>query len=168
MSRTLPSDRAVSLRPVTDADGPFLLDLYASTRAAELAAVSWDDATLRAFLVTQLAAQDQAWRAASPDAAYDVVVVNGVEAGRLYVDRRPAEVRLVDISLLPAYVAQGIGGRLLADLVQEAHGRHVPVTLHVERHNRARHLYQRLGFAEEADDGVYVRMSTQPRLTVAT
>jgi len=34
----------VALRPVEPADAPFLLDLYAATRADEMALVPWSDA----------------------------------------------------------------------------------------------------------------------------
>ena len=48
---------AVALRPVTDADEPFLREVYASSRADELSVVPWSDEQRAAFLDMQYRAQ---------------------------------------------------------------------------------------------------------------
>ena len=75
--------------------------------------------------------------------------------GRLYVDRRPDEIRLIDIALLPSHRGRGIGSELTGGLLAEADRADLPLRLHVEADNPARRLYQRLGFREVADHGVY-------------
>ena len=53
----------------------------------------------------------------------------------------------VSIGIAPAHRGRGIGGALLAALVEQARGRgHRAVSLSVEDGNRARSLYQRAGF----------------------
>ena len=59
---------------------------------------------------------------------------------------RPAEIRLVDISLLPEFRNRGLGTSLLRDLFTEAEAAGKPLTIHVEKFNPAMRLYQRLGF----------------------
>jgi GNAT superfamily N-acetyltransferase len=155
------------LRPVTDDDVPFLARLYASTREEELAAVGWAEEQKAEFLRQQFDAQ-RAWYAEQyASATFDVIEVAGEPAGRLYVARWPREVRIVDISLLPAWREHGIGSRLLQALFAEADAAGKPVSIHVERFNRARRLYQRLGFALREDKGVYLLLQREPWSGVA-
>lgn len=151
----------VHLRPVVAADREFLLLLYSSTRAEELALVSWPDEQKRAFVEQQFLAQTNAYEAYL-DATRDVILVNGSPAGRLYVGRWPEEICIVDISLLQEFCGRGIGTSLLRSLVAEAQREMKPLRIHVERFNRALHLYTRLGFRVIADKGVYLHLELAP------
>lgn len=161
----------VTLRSVVPADGPFLAALYASTRVTELAAVPWDAATRRAFLAQQLAAQTASWSTTFPELDRLLVVVDGRPAGRLYVDRAPTLLHLVDIALLPGLRGRGIGSVLLTRLIGEADGVGIPITLHVAHDNPARSLYERFGFRAVEEQPFHIRMTRpagQSRLTMAT
>jgi GNAT superfamily N-acetyltransferase len=153
----------LSLRPVADADEAFLLDVYAGTRADELALVDWDEAQKAAFVRMQFDAQHAYYREQYPDAAFDVVLLDGEAAGRLYVNHSPSEIRIVDIALLPGRRGQGIGSALLAQVQDEAARAGKPLRIHVERFNPALRWYQKLGFAPVADRGVYLLMEWRAR-----
>jgi GNAT superfamily N-acetyltransferase len=153
----------LSLRPVADADEAFLLDVYAGTRADELALVDWDEAQKAAFVRMQFDAQHAYYREQYPDAAFDVILLDGEAAGRLYVNHSPSEIRIVDIALLPGRRGQGIGSALLAQVQDEAARAGKPLRIHVERFNPALRWYQKLGFAPVADRGVYVLMEWRAR-----
>ena len=129
--------------------------MYASTRAEELSVVPWDDAQKAAFLRQQFDAQDAWWRENYAEASFDVIVVDGEPAGRLYVHRGAREIRIVDVALLPEHRGNGVGSRLLEDLLAEADEAGKSVTIHVERMNPALRLYDRLGFRVAEDKGVY-------------
>ncbi|HET9765946.1 MAG TPA: GNAT family N-acetyltransferase [Thermoanaerobaculia bacterium] len=146
----------LNLRPTTDADLPFLFRLYASTREEELAGVDWPQEQKDAFVRQQFEAQHAWYREQYAGASFDVVEVDGEPAGRLYVDRWPREVRIVDISLLAQHRGRGFGSALLAALFAEADAAGKPVSVHVERFNPALRLYGRLGFAFREDKGVYL------------
>ena len=152
----------VVLRPVTDADREFLIDVYGSTREDELARVDWTPVERAAFVRMQFDAQDASYRAQNPEGAFDVIEVGGQRAGRLYVDRRPGEIRIVDISLLPAFRGVGVGSALISELQAEAAATGRALTIHVEVHNPAARLYARLGFVVAAERGVYRRMEWTP------
>ncbi len=152
----------VHLRAATDDDREFLIGLYGSVRAEELALVAWAPGQKEAFVRMQYEAQDREYRRLNPHGSFDVIEVQGIPAGRLYVDRRPAEIRIVDISLLPQFRGMGIGGGLLAGLMAEANGSGRMLSIHVELTNRAANLYTRLGFIEAARRGPYRRMEWTP------
>ena len=153
----------VALRPATNADREFLVGVYSSTRADELAQVAWTDARREAFLRMQFDLQDRQYRATNPDASFDVVEIDGRAAGRLYVDRRVDDIRIVDIALLPEFRGAGIGTRLVAGVLDEAAASRRSVSIHVEVHNPAARLYARLGFVAFAEHGLYRRMEWSPR-----
>jgi ribosomal protein S18 acetylase RimI-like enzyme len=146
----------VTLRRATEEDGEFLCAVYRSTREPELDLVPWDEPTKAAFIAQQFGAQDHAWSLERPGATRQVVLVDGAPAGRIYVDRTPEEVRVVDIALLPEHRGRGVGEVLLRPIIAEAERAGLPVTIHVERHNPALRLYERLGFEVVDDLGVYL------------
>jgi ribosomal protein S18 acetylase RimI-like enzyme len=148
----------VVLRPSTDADREFLVGVYGSTRDEELSQVAWAPGEREAFVRMQFDAQDSEYRRHNPHGTFDVIAVDGRPAGRLYVDRRPTDIRIVDISLLPEFRGRGVGGRLIAALMEEAAASARSLSIHVEVHNRAARLYERMGFVVAAEHGVYRRM----------
>ncbi|MBV9880850.1 MAG: GNAT family N-acetyltransferase [Gemmatirosa sp.] len=161
----------LTLRPATDADRDFLLAVYASTRADEMAMVPWDDAAKRAFVTQQFTAQDAFYREHYDHASFDVVLRDDVPVGRLYVSRGPEEIRVMDIALLPEYRGAGIGAHLLGEICAEADATGRFVGIHVEHHNVAQRLYARLGFVPTADRGVYlylVRPAATPQPNTAS
>lgn len=152
----------LSLRPVRDEDMEFLLRLYATIRADELAMVPWTDAQKEAFVRQQFEAQHAWWTEHYPGASFDLVLLDGEPIGRLYVDRWEREIRIVDIALLPEHRGGGLGTRLLRRVFAEGDAAGKPVSIHVEMFNPARRLYERLGFAYRGETGVYLLMERPP------
>jgi ribosomal protein S18 acetylase RimI-like enzyme len=152
------SDASIGLRPIGQEDQPFLLALYSSTRQQELAVLPWDEAQKAAFLQMQFEAQHAQYQEHYAGASFDIILVGGQPAGRLYVKRGSEEFRIVDIALLPEFCNRGIGSTLLRQLQAEARAAGKPLTIHVERFNPALRLYERLGFRQIDDRGVYLFM----------
>ncbi|GAB4258086.1 MAG: hypothetical protein Kow0092_05430 [Deferrisomatales bacterium] len=125
MAPPVPSDRpraspvpapqapAVRLRPVTDDDGPFLLEVYASHRREELDPLGWDEPTRAAFLAMQFEAQQLHYATHYPQADHRTILVDGAPAGRIYVARLRDEIRLLDVTLLHDRRGRGVGTGLL-------------------------------------------------------
>jgi ribosomal protein S18 acetylase RimI-like enzyme len=154
---------SVALRPAAEGDRQFLLRLYGSTREPELEASGLPREQWGAFVEHQFTAQSRHYESYE-DTSYDVVLVDGEPAGRLIVARWPEELRVVDIALLPAYRARGIGGALMRMLIEEADERSVKTSIHVERFNPAQRLYTRLGFRAVAEaGGVYLLLERPAR-----
>ena len=148
----------ISLRPITPADDEFLARVYASSRAEELAITGWPDELKADFCQRQFDAQSAYYAKNYPNAAFQIIERDGWPVGRLYVDRWEKEIRIVDITLLPEFRGSGIGAKLLRELQDEARCAGKSLTIHVERFNRALGLYQRLGFQQIEDEGVYLLM----------
>ena len=122
----------------------------------------WTAEQKDAFVRQQFEAQSVWYRDHYEGAQFDVILVDGEPAGRLYVHRRPNEIRLVDITLLPEYRQGGIGTSLLRDLLAEGEAAGKPVTIHVEIYNPAMRLYERLGFRPIEERGPYRLMEWRP------
>lgn len=153
----------IVLRPVTEADLPFLERLYGTTREDELKQVPWTDEQKAAFVRQQFQAQHAWWTEHYAGATFDLVLAGDEPIGRLYVDRWEREIRIVDVAILPAWRGRGLGERLLRGVFAEGDAAGKPVSIHVEQYNRARRLYERLGFEyRETAPGVYLLMVREP------
>ena len=156
--------RTIELRPATGEDYEDLVRVYASTRAAELAQVTWwDDEQKLAFCRAQYDAQKAEYDARFPGAEYDVVLLEGRTAGRIWVGRDEEEIRLLDIALLPESQGQGIGAVLVGALIEEARStgkllRHMVFVLNED----ARRFYERLGFRVFGEFSGYLQMEWRP------
>lgn len=147
-----------TFRPITEEDMPFLHRLYGTTRESELNRTAWSPEEKRAFIEMQFNAQHRHYQEHFGDARFDLILDDDEPIGRLYVDCRPDEIRIIDIALLPEFCGRGIGGRLIKQLIDEAGERQLPVRIHVEQFNPALRLYERLGFHKVHDEGVYFLM----------
>ncbi len=148
----------IGLRRSAEQDREFLYLVYASTRAEEMALTGWSESEKDSFLQLQFQYQDSYYRQNYPGASYDIILTGDVPIGRLYVDRKPEKMNIIDIALLPQYRRQGIGGRIFRDLLYEADQKGQLVCLHVEMNNPVRSFYNSLGFVEINSYGIYYYM----------
>lgn len=155
----LPGGGTVVLRPVTAEDDQFLLAVYANSRDEELAQVVWAEGQKEAFVRWQFEMQRREYDVRYPDARYEVILVDGQPAGRIWVGTDDEQIRLLDIALLKEFQNRGVGAILLRRLMDEAAGankllRHMVFTLN----NNAHRFYERLGFVVIEDVGAYKHM----------
>lgn len=155
-------EQGVTLRPITPADEDFLCKLYASTRQEELAVLDWSPDEKESFLTMQFQAQHKFYLEQFDRAEFYMMEFGKVAIGRLYLDYRQDEIRIIDIALLPDYRDRGIGSAFLKDILAAAAQKRLAVRIHVEQYNRALRLYQRLGFRKIDDRGVYYLMEWTP------
>lgn len=124
--------------------------------------VPWPAEEKHAFLSMQFEAQHRFYMDQFPQARFDLLLEDGIPIGRLYLDVRADEHRLIDIALLPEHRGKGIGGRLMRDVLDEAAKHGKIVRIHVETNNPAMHLYDRLGFEKIEEQGPYWLMEWRP------
>ena len=151
------------LQPVSAPDDGFLLTLYESTRAAEMAQVPWSDEQKRAFLKGQFEAQRSDYTTRFRGAEHSIIVAEDERIGRIRVDRRDEEIRLLDIAILPRFQNAGIGAALLEQLQQQAAEARLPLRHSVSATNRdALRFYQRLDFVVVEYFETHVLMEWSP------
>jgi ribosomal protein S18 acetylase RimI-like enzyme len=148
--------RGVTLRLRTADDDAFLRDVYIAYRWEEMTVTGWPEAERVAFLRDQERMQRIQYDRNYPDAAWGVIEVAGVAAGRLYLELVAGELRIIDIAFMPPWRGQGIGGGLLTAVQAQAQALGArKVSIHVEQNNPALRLYQRLGFQPIELRGIY-------------
>lgn len=154
----------LSFHPIKDTEEEleFLYRVYASTRTEEMAMTGWSEKQVEEFLRMQFRLQHTQWLQNYKKAKFEIILYNKVPAGRLYVDRRQDDIRIIDIALLPEFRRQGIGSKLMNDLIAEADQKQVTLSLHVEHNNPAMGLYERLGFEKKDLAGIYYFMVRPP------
>lgn len=152
------------LREERDEDMYFLRDLYAATRAEEMAPVQWTEEAKQNFLGHQFALQGEHYRRHYGGAELLVIERGGERIGRIYLHRNKAvtEIRLMEVALIDAARGQGIGTRLVRALIEIANADGCRVTLHVEPNNPAQRLYARFGFSLIEDRGVQHFLGREP------
>src|ERR1043166_9693391 len=157
--RLPPTGEKLTLRPVTFSDEEFLLAVYDSTRADELAQAEWREGQREAFLKWQLDLQRREYEVRFPDAEYDVILIDGQPAGRIWIGRDDKQIRLLDIALLPEFQNRGAGSILVQTLIDEARQSEKPLRHMVfVLNNDAHRFYERLGFVVIEDLGAYKHM----------
>ena len=147
------ANNSLTMRPVRSGDEDFLFEVYASTRAEELAQVPWDSTQRENFLKMQFAAQQQDYKRCFPDGDHQVLLLEDRPIGRLYVARGDEEIRILDVALVPEHRNKGIGASLIMNLLDEAAQAKKPARVYVERLNPSIALFERLGFSRIEDIG---------------
>ena len=82
-----------------------------------------------------------------------MILAEGHPIGRLYVDRRETEIRILDVTLLPQARGRGIGTQILLELMKEANQENQSCSIYVESFNRSLGLFQKLGFVKTEESG---------------
>ena len=109
--------KALQLRPTLDTDLPFLLSLYASTRAREFSTLNWTDEQKKFFIHSQFQLQHHYYQQQFHSAQFHVITANSQDVGRLYYCWENNDLRLIDIAVLPEYQYQPVAKVDCADVL---------------------------------------------------
>jgi ribosomal protein S18 acetylase RimI-like enzyme len=147
-------EMAITLRDAGPDDELFLLQVFACTRAAELAMVPWSDEQKVDFLQKQFNAQHSYYHETYPDADYKVILRDDEPVGRLYIMRDAGLTKILDVTVLPQFRNCGIGSELIRGVLDEATESDRKVHIYVETFNPSLQLFERLGFKSIAEEGI--------------
>ena len=162
MTSQSPGAPNITLRPVGADDYDFLVEVYGSTRAEELALVPWTTEQQQAFIRSQFAAQQDYYAKKYPGASHDIIESANRPVGRLYVARLAQEIRIIDITLLTGERNRGIGSYLIKQLLEEANRAEKVTRIYVEEFNPSLRLFERLGFSPSEQQGIHLLMQFNP------
>ncbi|NUR06580.1 MAG: GNAT family N-acetyltransferase [Nocardioidaceae bacterium] len=139
-------ERLPYLRACVESDDTFLYDVFCTTWESEVAALP-NPKLAQHVLRIQHIAQERRFQTRYPEHERYVVLEDGEQAGRLYVNRTSTSLQVVDLTLLPAFQSRGIGTRIFQDIFALAAQDDLTVTIRAPRRNvRATELYTSLGF----------------------
>lgn len=149
----------VTLRTASAADEEFSEAVYADSRRAELAALGWSRAAEDAFFKMQFQMQKNAYRMQFPAAVYSIIEAETDAAttsvGRVIIECRDREARLIDIAVLGEYRNCGIGARVIEKLKAENRFLFLRV---LKINEAARRFYERHGLTVVEDAELYFGM----------
>lgn len=146
----------ISLRRVRPEDEDLLLEIYASTRAEEMALVPWSEEQIQIFVSSQFAAQQWHYTQKYPNADHSIITKNGRDVGRIFLARLERKLHIADITVLPEARNAGIGRLVIGDLISEAEEGGKAVTVYVETFNPSLRLFERLGFRQIEQQGTHL------------
>ena len=112
--------------------------------------------------VTKTWGWDEVWQRRNFSQTFDpeageIIVVDELDAGFLWVNEHEAETVLVSIRLLPRFQNKGIGTKIIREILDSSKN---PVRLQVLKVNPALNLYKRLGFKVFAENETHFSMRT--------
>jgi N-acetylglutamate synthase-like GNAT family acetyltransferase len=152
----------IQFKAISEEDMAFLLHLYSTTRWEEVLQTPWDDAQRHAFLKQQFQAQHTHYQSHYSKAEYLVIIKEKQNIGRLYLDRDKVSICIIDIAFTPEYKYKGLGTQILQKIIIEAQYTNKKIVIHVENFNPAYQWYEKLGFKNVEDKGVYQYMEWYP------
>lgn len=157
------------LRPATPEDAEFQFRLFVSAHADELTVPGWTPAQQAAFLKMQFQLRAHGYGTLYPHAVTSIGLLHGVAVAELIVQRDPASILVVDVSVLREYEVggmihstAGLGRGLINGLIEEARQSGKPLLAQVLNTNRAMKLWLRMGFVVTGDDGVHAAIEWRP------
>jgi ribosomal protein S18 acetylase RimI-like enzyme len=134
----------IQLEIRTESDSGFFMELFGEIKSSELLLNTWPEQIRHQMITMQFQAFEQSIITEFPGSIDFLILFNSVKAGRLQINKDEKEIRIINISLLPAFRNKGIGSKILNNIIIEAS--HTPVFLEVDKTNPAQKLYSRLGF----------------------
>ena len=139
----------VNLRPAGDQDKEFCRGVHHA---------AYRGVILRQFGHWDEHLQDDFFEKEWASLRLQIIEVDGQAAGCFGRQLNDEGISIEQIALLPQFQEQGMGTLLLTQQTEQAQSLGVPVRLQVLRENRARHLYERLGFAVTSETATHFLM----------
>lgn len=155
----------VHCRPAQAADESLLREVFASTRAQDLALLGMEPVVLSTLVQMQFEAQRRHYMQTHPGCMAWVVegAASGAMApqtlGQMWLHLDASGLHLMDIAVLPTQRGQGIAAICVQALLHLADAHGWPVHLHVLADSAIRHWYARLGFVTTAHVGLHQAMT---------
>ncbi len=153
----------IALRAEQPGDEAFLFALFRSHALPELAQMPVDQATREALTRMQFDSQTRTYRANFPNAAFDILELDGAPIGRLLVDDGGNEGCVVDFALLPERQGGGLGTAVMRKVVERFALMGRAVRCKVLTHNAASmRMCAKAGFISIAEIPPFLQLEWRP------
>lgn len=138
----------IGTRSITEQDKPFLWNLNVAAMREHVEQVyGWHEDVVYDYF-------EKAYRPQS----MRIIQVDEEDVGMIEVLDCPDCWVLSRIWILPAFQGRGIGSTVIQRVIDDVAGSHKPLRLQVFKRNRARRLYERLGFVQTAETETHIQM----------
>ena len=139
----------ITLRPVRNEDKEFCRRVHHTALR---------DVVIRQFGQWDDTLQDNYFEKSWSSLSLEIIEVDSQATGTFSREIHPDYFAIAQIYLLPQFQKQGIGTRLLTEQLDKAQSLGLPVRLNVLLENRARKLYERLGFKVTVKTDIFYQM----------
>ncbi len=147
-------EQNLTLRQATDDDTEFARTTHHT---------AYRDVIERQFGTFDEAMQDDFfYKSWSGNAGFQIINWGGQPAGYTRVEETPEYIYGHELVLLPQYQSKGIGSSLLASWQENAKSKNIPLRLQVLKENKAKELYERVGFKETGQTDTHYEMEWSP------
>ncbi len=145
--------QACTLRPATADDYEFLYRLHVATMKETVAQIwGWHDGFQEHYFLDHF-----------DPAESMIVVMDDAAVGVVALEKNDDAWFLANIEIAPEHQGHGLGTELIESILRQASEAGVAVALQVNRANRARQLYERLGFETTGSNETHFLMRASPR-----
>jgi ribosomal protein S18 acetylase RimI-like enzyme len=79
---------------------------------------------------------------------------DGEPVGRIYIEREPGLIKILDVTVLPEFRNGGIGSELIRGVLNEAADSNRNVQIYVETFNPSLELFRKMGFSVVQEEGI--------------
>ena len=139
----------ITLRPVRNEDKEFCRRVHHTALR---------DVVIRQFGQWDDTLQDNFFEKSWSSLSLEIIEVDGQAAGTFSREIHPDYFAIAQLYLLPQFQKQGIGTKLLLEQLDKAHSLGLQVRLNVLLENRARKLYESLGFKVTGKTDIFYQM----------
>ena len=147
------------LRPEMPEDRDFRFRLFCNSRLPEWDLVQLDPPVREGLMRMQFEAQTATYAQRFPQAAFDIIELDGQPIGRIVVNRTGGFVHIVDQAIVPELRRRGLGTAVMRALMDEAAAGGIPVRLKVaDVNDPSLRLYLRLGFRRIDEAPLYMEL----------
>lgn len=144
----------IQVRLMTEADEAFVYRLFSLVCDEQQGLAYLPESQREPLVQMQYRARAQSYKAAYPEAMYQIIEFEGQPAGYHVVAEQDEQIVLVDVAVLPEFRRRGICTHMLQMYRTKAQQEGKVSVLHVFKMNPAQHLYARLGFEIVQDCGM--------------
>ena len=121
------------------------------------------DLVVRQFGRWDEAFQSEHFRKRWRPGRHSILIFKGTVVGCLAIEFHPQCLFLAELQIKPEYQNRGFGTRILEECMLAARKKMQPLKLRVLRANRARLLYERLGFVRTFQSATHYFMEWRPQ-----
>lgn len=127
--------------------------------------VPWSSEQKQAFLQMQFEAQGRYYRERYPNASFNLIKLDERPVGRLYLADLPEEIRIIDLTFLPAHFDPQVFVSLIEGILQMGAQVNKPVRIFLEYNDPHIEIFVRLGFRKTGEHGLYFLWQCDPALS---